>query len=342
MSSVTILNKARTIEVPPGKTILEAAVDAGIDYPFGCHSGMCGACKTRVVTGSVTMQPCSELALSRADREAGLILACQAEPVDHCVVVYDDDPDAPHHQVRAIQTQVVEAIPATHDIVILKLAVPAGVRPLEFSAGQFASLVFPGAPSRDYSMASRPDETLLSFHIRRVAGGAASGVAHSEGIVGSTVLLRGPFGTSYLREGHSGPILGVAGGSGLAPVLSVIETALAMGRTQPIRLYFGVRDERDLYLLDRLDAIAATHANFSYVPVLSHAVGPTARRTGFLAEVLDADLGSLAGWKAYLAGPPIMADTVTRVLTARGLDMADIHADPFYTAADKPAPAAAG
>lgn len=337
MTRVTILNKGRTIDVPTGKTILEAAIDAGIDYPFGCHSGLCGACKSRVVTGAVRMQPCSELALPHADRDAGLVLACRAEPVDFCVVVYDDDPEAPQHQVRTMETLVAEAIPATHDIVILKLSLPAGIRPLAFSAGQFARLSFPGAPSRDYSMASRPDETALAFHIRWVVGGAASGIAHDPAIIGAKVVLQGPFGTSYLRERHDGPILAVAGGSGLAPILSIVETALSQGRDRPIRLYFGVREERDLYLLERLDALAASHANFSYLPVLSHTRGPTDRRTGYLADILEADLGPLAGWKAYLAGPPIMAETVTRVLQARGLGIGDIHADPFYTAADRPA-----
>ncbi|MPZ58325.1 MAG: 2Fe-2S iron-sulfur cluster binding domain-containing protein [Rhizobiales bacterium] len=335
MATITILNKGLTIDAPAGQTILDTALNQGIDYPFGCHSGMCGACKSRLIAGSVELRAYSDFALSDEEREAGLILACRSVPQNDCIVIYDDDLEAPGHPLRTLEARVVEAQPATHDILILKLEMPPDVAPFAFSAGQFASLMFPGAPARDYSMANRPNDGLLTFHIRHMPGGIVSPVVHAGSIVGSPVTVRGPFGTSYLRRKHSGPILCVAGGSGLAPMLSIIEEALQCGIPQQIVLYFGVRDERDLYLIDHLDQLAGTHANFSYIPVLSAVTGPTTRRTGTLADAISTDFASLEGWKVYLAGPPIMAETVITSVAARGVQPADRHADPFYTAADQ-------
>ena len=127
----------------------------------------------------------------------------------------------------------------------------------------------------------------------------------------------------------------MAGGSGLAPVKSIVEAALAAGARQPVRLYVGARAERDLYMLDHLAALAARHPNLEVVPVLSEPGGPTARRTGFLHEALRADLAGLDGWKAYLAGPPAMVEACVGVLGELGLRRTDCHADAFYTEADK-------
>jgi len=133
-----------------------------------------------------------------------------------------------------------------------------------------------------------------------------------------------------LREKHSGPILGIAGGSGLAPVKAVAETALAKGMGQPIRIYFGARSEHDLYLLHRFAALTERHANLSFVPVLSED-SCAGFRSGYVSDAVAADLGDFDGWKAYLAGPPAMVDAAGPVLLERGLRAADIHADVFYT-----------
>jgi CDP-4-dehydro-6-deoxyglucose reductase/ferredoxin-NAD(P)+ reductase (naphthalene dioxygenase ferredoxin-specific) len=209
--------------------------------------------------------------------------------------------------------------------------------PYDFSAGQYASVTFPGLPARDYSMANRPDEPGLEFHIRRLAGGAVTPFVAKRLKVGDKIKVFGPHGTSYLRERHTGPILALAGGSGLAPIKSVVETALASSATQPIHLYFGVRDERDLYLEDHFKKLAARHKNLAFVPVLSEPSKATKRRTGFLADAVRQDFETLDGAKAYLAGPPIMVETAVAALEALGLRRQDCHADAFYTEAEKAA-----
>jgi CDP-4-dehydro-6-deoxyglucose reductase/ferredoxin-NAD(P)+ reductase (naphthalene dioxygenase ferredoxin-specific) len=234
---------------------------------------------------------------------------------------------------------------ATHDIRIVRLEVLEG-GPYSFSAGQYASVTFPGLPPRDYSMANRPDEQVLEFHIRLIPGGAVTPFVQSQIRLDDLVHVEGPYGASYWRDRHTGPILALAGGSGLAPIKSIVDTALAAGARQAITLYFGVRAERDLYAAEHFAALAALHPNLRFVPVLSEPGGPTQRRSGFLADAVRADLAgdrdALDGAKAYLAGPPIMVETATAALHELGLRRQDCHADAFYTEADRAAQSAGG
>ncbi|MBM3613662.1 MAG: 2Fe-2S iron-sulfur cluster binding domain-containing protein [Alphaproteobacteria bacterium] len=334
--AVTIRGLDAEIAVEPGETILDAALRSGLPFPFGCQSGNCGACKCALVAGGVALAPYSEFALEEGERLQGMILGCRAMPVEDCTVALLETEELEAHPARELSCRVVALDDLTHDIRRLRLEILSG-GPFAFSAGQFASLRFAGLPPRDYSMASRPDEALLEFHVRLVAGGAVTPHVRERLKIGDAVALAGPMGTSSWRRRHAGPILAVAGGSGLAPIKSIVETALAAGARQPIRLYVGARAERDLYLLDHFAALAARHPNLAVIPVLSAPDGPTARRTGFLADALAADLGALDGWKAYLAGPPLMVESCVDALARLGMARGDCHADAFYTEAEKQA-----
>ena len=330
MPKVFIQQAGRSLEVNDGQAILLAALAAGIAYPHGCKSGRCGSCKSRLVSGEVDLLPHTPFALSPEERAAGLILACRAQPLTDATVAWlggaDEIADIPFGRFEGAIATVEDA---THDIKLIRVRLDHRGG-FTFKAGQYARLFYPGAPTRDYSVASRPDEELVEFHVRRVPEGAASQLIWARAAVGDRIAIEGPLGSAFLREKHSGPILGIAGGSGLAPVKAVAETALAKGMGQPIRIYFGARSERDLYLLDRFAALTERHANLSFVPVLSEHSGP-GFRPGYVSDAVAADLGDLDGWKAYLAGPPAMVEAAGPVLLERGLRAADIHADVFFT-----------
>ena len=230
---------------------------------------------------------------------------------------------------RHLACRVVDLIQATNDIRILHLAPPAGAQ-FDFRAGQYAKLGFGTLPPRDYSMANAPHEPLLEFHIRDLGDGA-SRYAVRRLALGETVAVEGPLGDAYLRPDHPGPIIAVAGGSGLAPMKSIVEAALHLGLTQDIRLYFGVRTERDLYLVDHFDQLAARRSNFRFVPVVAEPLGASRWRTGVVGDAVLADIPDLSASKTYLAGPPPMVEAAIAQLRARGLPTADIHADPFYS-----------
>jgi ferredoxin-NAD(P)+ reductase (naphthalene dioxygenase ferredoxin-specific) len=324
------------LSVEMGQTILEAALARDLPYPHGCRSGNCGACKSELLAGEVEMSPYSEFALTEQEKASGLILACRAVPWSDCAVKFLEADEVVAHPSRRLTCKVIGLERATHDIRVVRLEILSG-GPYDFSAGQYAQLEFPGLPPRDYSMANRPDEPTLEFHIRLMPGGAVTPYVSSTLKLGDTVKVAGPFGTSYLREKHTGPIVALAGGSGLAPIKSIVETALAHGLQQPIALYFGARAERDLYLEDHFRALAVRHGNLTFIPVLSQPDGPTQRRTGFLADAVRADCTTLDGVKAYLAGPPVMVETATATLIDLGVRRQDCHADAFYTEAEKAA-----
>ena len=123
------------------------------------------------------------------------------------------------------------------------------------------------------------------------------------------------------------------GGSGLAPIKSIVERALAKQMPQHIYFYFGVRSERDLYMEDHFKALAKQHPTLHFVPVLSEGDGME-RRCGLVHEAVAADFDEFDGCKAYLAGPPVMVEAATKLLEQRGMRRIDIHADAFYTAAE--------
>ncbi len=328
--SVDIRQAGRAIAVGDRQTILDAALDAGIAYPHGCRSGRCGGCKSRLVAGEVEMLPHTPFALTAEEKAQGLILACRALPqVNARVAWLGEEEEGTGHPVRHVEAEVIALDDATHDI--KRVLVRVSGEPLVFTAGQYVQLSVAGAPPRDYSMANIPGGRELEFHVRRVPGGKTSERVAAHLAVGDTVGLRGPFGSACLHECHTGPILAVAGGSGLAPVKAIVETALANGMRQPIHLYFGVRRRSDLYLVDHFEHIAAAHSSLRFVPVLSRETSASTARTGLVTDAIAADLPDFKGWKAYMAGPPAMIEAAGSLVRARGLASADLHADIFFT-----------
>jgi CDP-4-dehydro-6-deoxyglucose reductase/ferredoxin-NAD(P)+ reductase (naphthalene dioxygenase ferredoxin-specific) len=317
MVQVTVAGWPTPIAVDPGDTVLAAALAAGVPYPHGCQSGNCGACKSRVLAGEVDLGPVSEYALSDAERAAGLVLACRAVAWEDCTIAWLEGEDVEVHRSCRLTTRVVGHAAATRDITRLVLAVEAG-GPFSFSAGQYAMVSIAGLPARAYSMANTPDQDRLEFHIRHLPGGVVSRYIAEQLAVGDTVMVEGPQGSAHLRRDHRGPVLAIAGGSGLAPIRSIVDTLLAADPARSVRLWHGVRSAADAYDQDWVARIGGRIISDRPVD-----------------QALD--LGDAAGAKAYVAGPPPMVDAVTKRLVRGGVALGDIHADAFFTAADLPA-----
>lgn len=330
------IRQARTsIDVQCGQTILEAALDAGIPYPHGCKSGRCGSCKSRLIEGAVELLNHSRFALTDEEKVDGLILACRALAQTDVAVAWLGCDDADVQRPRSLDGIVSHLDNLTHDIKLVRIIVDDET-PLLFNAGQYAQLGFNGVPARNYSMANGHGDDNLEFHIRRIPGGISSEHVHCTLKIGDKVTLEFPLGSSFLHQQHFGPILCIAGGSGLGPIKSIVETALAHGMKQSIHVYFGVREERDLYLVDHFQNLAKQHLNLTFAPVLSE--GETALyQRGFVTQIVAGEYSDLNGWKAYVAGPPPMVDAAMEVTFARGLRRQDMHADVFFTLEEQPA-----
>lgn len=317
-----------------GETLLASLLDAGVAFPHNCQSGNCGACKCELIDGDILELPYSEFALSAEERARGLILACRTQVWGDCSVRRLEAEDTVLHPSRVLRCRLSRVTELTHDIKALELVIVAG-GPYTFSAGQHAQLKFgPGVPARNYSMANHPERSLLEFFVRHVPRGQASGHVFTSLHVGAEITVSGPLGNAYLRENHRGPILAVAGGSGLAPIKSIVETALQADPLREVHLYFGVRDERDIYLESWLNELRSQHPNVVTHVVLSQPSGASARRKGLVAQAVMDDFASFPGFKAYLAGPPVMVEALQLALVERGVALRDVHADAFYSQAE--------
>ncbi len=207
--------------------------------------------------------------------------------------------------------------------------------------GQFAKVTFKDMPPRDYSLANAPvrdttDEAFYEFHIRRERGGLATRHVFDDLGVGDPVAVSGPYGDGYLRQTHTGPVIAIGGGSGLAPMIAIVDAVLRDDPARSVHLYIGARDEPDLYLLDRFEALQARHKGFRFTPVLSDPAQPTGRRTGFVHEAVLDDRTDLADAKIYLAGPPVMVENARGAFLSTGIAEDDLHHDALPTAPQKP------
>ena len=323
---ITLVGHDQPVAVQAGDTVLASLLRAGLAFPFSCQAGNCGTCKCELVSGDIHELEYSEHALSPAERARGIVLACRAQVWDDTVIRRIDAEELVVHPSRVMRCRVLEVENLTHDIKGLRLAIEAG-GPFTFSAGQYAQVEFAPGLSRHYSMANTPEEPELVFHVRHMPGGRTSHYVATQLKAGDRVKVSGPLGIAYLRDAHSGPVLLVAGGSGLAPIQSILCTLLERGYSAPVHLYFGVRSERDLYHEALLKDLGARHANFSYQVVLSEQIGASGRRYGMVHEAL-----AISGedTMAYLAGPPVMVEAATARLAALGLAQRQVHADAFY------------
>jgi len=330
--SIEIVGDAHPVQAQDGETILDALLRNGVGFSYSCQAGNCGSCKCEHVSGEIFELEYSEHALSAAERARNVVLACRAQVWSDVRIRRLEAEDFVIHPSRVMQCRVSEIEALTHDVLRLRFEIESG-GPFTFSAGQFAKLQFAFAPDlpRDYSMANAPHESGLEFHVRVLPGGVSEQI-RDRLRVGDAVRISGPFGTSYLREAHAGPILAIAGGTGLAPIRSIVHAALRAGMPGPIHLYAGVRAEGDVYGEAELRQWAQAYSSLRLHIVLSEGQAGGARRVGLVSDAVAEDFSALGNFNAYLAGPPAMVDAAVQLLRSRGMSARDLHADAFYSA----------
>ncbi|MFL6674409.1 MAG: 2Fe-2S iron-sulfur cluster-binding protein [Massilia sp.] len=318
----------RLITATPGANLLATLREHEVAISYSCTAGRCGTCRCKVVEGTVAA------ALSPGNTiDAGsgqYVLACTSVLSGDCTIEIPEPDEVINHPAKILKATVTAADRMTHDIVRLRLRT---AKPLEYSPGQYATLQFTPQHVRPYSMAGLPGDDELEFHVRIVKDGLVSGYIDRELKIGDSVRVSGPLGTSYLRTRHEGPMLCVAGGTGLAPVLSIVRAALASGMRNDIHVYVGVRSQRDIYCMDTLSGLAERYPNLTVHVVVAEGSGDPALRSGIVTEAVARDWASLATWRAYLCGAPPMVDAATLVARERGIAPDHIYADAFYAKA---------
>ncbi|MFC7049977.1 FAD-binding oxidoreductase [Emcibacter nanhaiensis] len=331
-------NSGTSFECGEEDTLLRAALRAGIAFPYECNVGQCGSCRFEVLEGEVRSLWAEAPALTPRDHRKGLKLGCQSRPVSDCrIKVRLDQSCLPLFQPLARDAELVSIRDVTHDMREFSFKTAEQAR---FAPGQYMLLHLPGVPGpRAYSMCSQPNEEgEWRFLIKRVPEGKGSEYLFDHIRPGQKITLDGPYGLAYFREDIDREIVCVAGGSGLAPLIS-IATAAAYHpafKERRIRFFFGGRGPADicgddyLRLLPGFGDRITFHSSIS-VPEMDPNnmwVGPV----GFIHESVEGLLGDkLQDYEYYIAGPPPMLQATLQMLAIKHkVNVEHIHFDRFF------------
>ena len=322
-----------SFEANEGESVLEAALRAGFELPYDCQCGSCSTCRVYIANGTVRYD-FPPVALAPEEEDAGYALACQAIPESNVVIqlssteIPNTDDDIPISTPPRV-ARVKENVQVADNVRHLSLAVPE--EGFDYRAGQYLNFVLPNGEHRSFSMASAPPSETIDVHIRQVPNGLFSERIAPDLVSGDQVTIAGPYG-QFGYQGDDGrlPIF-VAGGTGLAPIKSILESHFLKIGAQNARLYWGVRSYRDLYLHSTLAEYVQQWPHIRYEPVLSMPGegDPKSIRTGMVHEAALEDLTNLSKVTVYACGPPPMIEATKREFLRLGLDPAYFFADSF-------------
>jgi CDP-4-dehydro-6-deoxyglucose reductase, E3 len=335
MAKVTIQSSGHTFDVKPSQTVLEAAIDAGVNMPYGCRNGACGSCKGKLISGKVMHDDYQASAMTDAELAAGNALFCCARPLEDLLIECREVGGLNGIKPRILPARVAKKEQLGHDVVGLHLQLPASER-LQFLAGQYIEFILKDGKRRAFSIANAPhDSEFLQLHIRVIPGGAFSEYVSNEMQEKAILRLEAPFGNFFLREDSDKPIIFVAGGTGFAPVKGIIEHMLHNNIKREIILYRGARQLQDLYMHELSQKWAEFSPNIQYIPVLSEPAESDnwQGRTGLVHEAVLADYKDLSGFQAYVCGAPGMCEVAHHSFVEQSLPADEFFSDAFTFAA---------
>ena len=329
------------MEVEEGEIVLHAAFRQGIMLMHGCKEGQCSSCKSILLDGDIDLLKYSTFALPDYERTEDYVLLCRTQAYSDLTVellTYDDELLLGAMPVKELSGKITAIEELTHDIRRLEIEVE---EPFGFRAGHYVDITLPEyGVTRSYSMANPPSEqTKLEFIIKIYPDGAFSSLLRDKLKVGDSVITKGPYGTCFRRENRQGSMILVAGGSGMAPVWSILNDHLESGdHSRPVTFFYGARAEKDLFYLDKITEIAEQLPTFRFVPGLSHLDDGADwdGEQGFIHTVVDRffkeeGLGA-PKMEVYTCGPPPMIDALLPVLQLNRVDEEHIHMDRFTQA----------
>ena len=308
----------------PGQNILDAALKAGIEMPYSCRKGVCGNCAGGVSAGDLGCPPTDVAA-------RGQHLYCQCVPLGDVEIVpaswHRFDPSAR----KTFSAKVYRNTLASDDVSLLVLRLPAGQR-AKFKAGQYLQVALPDGSRRAYSLANPPHESdTLQLHIRHLPGGLFTQIVQQLK-PGDVLQVELPFGSFELKEDTSAPMLCVVGGTGFAPVKSLLDDMLKKGVKRPVTLIWGGRNKAGLYLMAAVDRWQKLWPGFSFIAAVEDA-DDAQSLGGFHGRVDDAvrtHCTSLAGHEVYCCGAPAMVAAVKKACVEElGLDAGHFFSDVF-------------
>ncbi len=327
---VTLQPSGHQFTVQSGETILEAALREDFAMPYGCRNGACGACKGNILRGSVDYGQHQQGTLTDEDKKKGMALFCTAKPLGDLVLEVKEISAAKDIPVKTMPCRVEKMEKLAPDVMALWLKLPSNER-LQFLPGQYIDFLLKDGKRRSFSLANPPeDDSLLELHIRHVPGGHFTEHVFNAMKVKEIMRINGPLGSFFLRDSDK-PAIFLAGGTGFAPIKSILTHAFHHGIDRQMVLYWGAKARADLYQAGLPDAWSKDHDNFSFVPVLSEARAEDAwaGRAGLVHQAVVADFADLSGYQVYACGAPPMIDAARKDFMARGLPEDEFFSDSF-------------
>lgn len=346
--TVRIEPHGRTIRVRAGQSVLEAALAAGLNLPHSCKSGHCSSCRARLRSGEVRYPDVRPAGITAAEEAAGNLLLCQARPLTDLVLEARLIATVADVEIKTLPCRIARMTPLAPDVMQVWLRLPA-VETLRFQPGQYLDVLLEGGRRRSFSIASPPhDSDLIELHVRRVPGGgfterlfAAAGQPAADPLTdGALLRIEGPVGQFTYRRGTS-PLLMIAGGTGFAPLKSMLRHILedsSESGGRDIHLYWGARGPNDIYEESLALAWVRRYPRFHFTAVLSESNAAEAgehRRLGWVHDAVLADRPDLAGFEVYAAGPPAMIEAIRTTFPRHGLNPDRLYFDSFDYAPDQ-------
>lgn len=329
MAIVRLYPSGREVPCPPGSTVLAALEAQGWALPNNCRAGTCGECKVKVRSGEFDQGFVLDMALSQEERERGYGVMCMAKPLSEVLEIEWGTIDArpvlfpPRSNVPFTLVDHIERTPA-----IVELVLRPEEEPLRYWPGQYVHLGNPpDAPRRAYSIANapRPDGELHFFVTRERFGRTSSWLLDQP--VGTTLTLNGPYGAFIGDPAIETPVVCLAAGSGLAPILALTYAALRRGFRHPVTLILSARTEADVYPRGLLRWFEQRYANFRFVRTLTREEGPPPR--GRIPAILPELVGSLEGVAVFIAGPEGFVEDTRVAALALGADPSSLYREPY-------------
>lgn len=332
MSRIRLLPSGREVECPDGETVLSALEKAGYALPNNCRAGACGECKVKVTSGQFDQGMVLDMALSQAERKDGFGLMCMAKPLSELLEIEWGTDDAkpklfpPRENMLFV---VVDKFPRTPRITEFVLK-PVG-KPMRFWPGQYLVLgdESRGAPPRCYSIANAPKpDGEINLHITRVDDGATSRWLHDSVQVGDFIKVSGAYGTFIGDPSVDTPVLCLAAGSGLAPIMSLADAALRRGYNQPVTLVFSGKTKEDIYCQGSMALWQARNRRFRFVPTLTQEKHDGLM--GRIPAVLPGLFQDLSNHSIFIAGSPDFVEACVTAVKALGAKADQIHSEGYF------------
>ncbi len=326
---ILMINDEIMIPVKNEDTVLNTLSEQKIYLPSACGGkATCGTCKFRLIEGGGEIKPTELPFLSLHEKEEGVRLSCQVKVKDDMKI------EIPKQLLNAksYKTKVTQIVDQTYDIKLVKFKL-LNPKEMVFKPGQFAQIVVPGIDViRAYSIASNPAQTdEIELIIRQVPNGKATTFVHKALQVGDKITLTGPFGDFYLQEDSNRDMICIAGGSGKAPIRSILYYLKDRGMNRKVKYFFGAKSKRDLYMTEEFEALQKEFPNFEYIPALSEPLPEDnwTGETGLITNVVDRLTGDLSESEAYLCGSPGMINACIKVLSKHEIKQHNVFYDKF-------------